>query len=349
MRVILWFSGYPPRELTAGRWTASPDIRIIFTHCGAVPDQVRQRLRHSRCLPGIDPLALPRPLGAQLDGRQGLLPPASARSTPGGGPLSGPALARDSASVSPCAGLTPREAETWSRPPRGPATWGSGAKPAHRPGDSEAAPRKRVPQVSGVPRSWAPTVFVPRRSAPSPRSNHPARCGGRNAGVAGHCFDHPAARTASGQARSTASTCHSSGTPLSAWRPWSSKTMPEPTTRSRTVPVTRPRPRRPWRSPAPRCDGQPADVVAAHLHLAGVQACAQLQASARAASTMAAAQRTAWVGAAKRAASPSPVALHQAPSWRSSSRRTFTSNSSSTPRHWLSPRRRPGPSSPRCR
>ena len=56
-----------------------------------------------------------------------------------------------------------------------------------------------------------------------------------------------------------------------------------------------------------------------------------------AASTMAAAQRTAWVGAAKRASTPSPVVLTRAPSWRSSSRRTFMSNSSRTPRHWLSP------------
>ena len=47
------------------------------------------------------------------------------------------------------------------------------------------------------------------------------------------------------QARSTASTCHSSGRPLRLCRPRSSKTMPEPTTRSRTVPgdqhLTRPR------------------------------------------------------------------------------------------------------------
>ena len=58
-------------------------------------------------------------------------------------------------------------------------------------------------------------------------------------------------------------------------------------------------------------DGQAADVVAAQLHLAGVQAGPQLQAEVAAVATMASAQRTAWAGAAKRARIPSPVDLDE--------------------------------------
>ena len=62
----------------------------------------------------------------------------------------------------------------------------------------------------------------------------------------------------------TASRCHSPGTPLRVCCPRSSKTMPDPTTRSRTVPVAA---YLTWlgQGADPGCDvhGQPSDVVAA--------------------------------------------------------------------------------------
>ena len=69
------------------------------------------------------------------------------------------------------------------------------------------------------------------------------------------------------------------GTPRSSTLPRSSKPVPEPTTRSRTVRETRISPAPAWpRMRAAMCKASPADVGVQQFTLAGVDACADLDA-----------------------------------------------------------------------
>ena len=79
--------------------------------------------------------------------------------------------------------------------------------------------------------------------------------------------------------RSTARSCQVPGTPRSSTLPRSSKPVPEPTTRSRTVRETRISPAPAWpRIRAAMCTAMPADVGVQQFALAGVDAGADLDA-----------------------------------------------------------------------
>ena len=113
----------------------------------------------------------------------------------------------------------------------------------------------------------------------------------------------------------TARTCQSPGTPLSSWRPRSANSMPEPTTRSRTVEVTSTS-----SAPAsPHTRGtdvhrHSGDVVTLQLHLAGVQTGAHLRPERpRAPVRSHRAHRTARAGPSKVARKSSPRVLDLAP------------------------------------
>ena len=79
--------------------------------------------------------------------------------------------------------------------------------------------------------------------------------------------------------RSTASSCQEPGTPRSSTLPRSSKPVPEPTTRSRTVRETRMSPAPAWpQIRAAMCTAMPPDVVVEQFAFAGVDAGADLDA-----------------------------------------------------------------------
>ena len=116
---------------------------------------------------------------------------------------------------------------------------------------------------------------------------------------------------ARGPWRSTASSCQVPGTPRSSTLPRSSKPVPEPTTRSRTVRETRMSPAPAWpRMRAAMCTAIPPMSVSSSSHSPVWMPARISMPSVSASARNASAQRMACVGPSNVVRWPSPVLLH---------------------------------------
>ena len=139
---------------------------------------------------------------------------------------------------------------------------------------------RRRPPAPQAPDPEAPARRRARGHRQARRAPNAWRGRSRAAGGAAAAAD--AVEELLAYASATANRCHCSGTPLSSCAPRSSKSIPEPATRSFTVLETSTSPALRQRADA-RADvhGHPADVVAHDLALAGVQAGAHVDAERR--------------------------------------------------------------------
>jgi len=145
-------------------------------------------------------------------------------------------------------------------------------------------------------------------------------------------------RTSKDHLRLARNKCHSFGTPLRACIPPSSKTSPEPATRSRTVCETRTSPG-PASPPtrAPICTAIPARSLPTISHSPVCTPQRTSSPSGCTASRIAPAQRTARAGPSKAARKPSPVVLISRPRCCCSTSQTLRWNVPSNSRHRPSP------------